>query len=47
VIDSPALVAILFDEPDRLQIEATIETGPTRLISAVSKLETSMVLLGR
>src|SRR5687767_2284289 len=47
VIDSSALVAILFDEPDRLQIEAAIETDPTRLISAVSKLETSMVLLGR
>jgi ribonuclease VapC len=47
VIDSSALVAVLFDEEDRLRIEAAIEADPVRLISAVSKLETSMVLLGR
>jgi ribonuclease VapC len=47
VIDSSALVAILLDESDRLQIVRAIEADPIKLISAVSKLETSMVMLGR
>src|SRR4029077_8952060 len=47
VIDSSALIAILFDEPDRPQIELAIEADPVRLVSAMTKLETSIVLLGR
>jgi ribonuclease VapC len=47
VIDSSALIAILFDESDRLRIEQAIETDPVRLVSAMTKLETSIVLLGR
>jgi len=47
VIDSSALIAILFDESDRLRIEQAIETDPVRLVSAMTKLEASIVLLGR
>src|SRR5437763_16750101 len=47
VIDSSALIAILFDESDRLRIEQAIEADPVRLVSAMTKLETSIVLLGR
>jgi len=47
VIDSSALIAILFDESDRLRIEQAIEADEVRLVSAMTKLETSIVLLGR
>ena len=47
VIESSALIAILFDESDRLRIEQAIEADPVRLVSAMTKLETSIVLLGR
>ena len=47
VIDSSALMAILFDESDRLRIEQAIEADEVRLVSAMTKLETSIVLLGR
>jgi ribonuclease VapC len=47
VIDSSALIAILFDEPDRLSFERAIRNEPIRLISAVSKLEAGIVLIGR
>ncbi|MEA2870487.1 MAG: ribonuclease VapC [Hyphomicrobiales bacterium] len=47
VIDSSALIAILFDEFDRPRIEQAIEADPVRLLSAMTKLETSIVLLGR
>ncbi len=33
VIDTSALVAILFDEPDAEHFEITIESDPTRLMS--------------
>lgn len=47
VIDSSVLVSILFAEPDRLRLELAIEADPIRLVSAVTKLEASMVLIGR
>ena len=47
VIDSSALVAIILDEPDRRAFEAAIQSDPSRLVSAVTKLESSMVLFGR
>lgn len=47
VIDTSALVAILFDEPDRRSFEDAIEREALRLVSAVSKLEAGLVLVGR
>ena len=47
VIDSSALVAILLAESDHLPIAEAIEADPVRLVSAVTKLETSMVMIGR
>jgi ribonuclease VapC len=47
VIDSSALVSILFAEGDRLSLELAIEADPIRLVSAVTKLEASIVLIGR
>jgi len=47
VIDTSVLICILFDEPDRDIFQRVIEASQTRLVSAVSKLETSMVLIGR
>jgi ribonuclease VapC len=47
VIDSSALVAILLGESDREPIELAIHADPVRLVSAVTKLEASMVLIGR
>ena len=47
VIDSPALVAILLDEPERREIETAIEADQSRLVSAVTKLESNIVLLSR
>lgn len=45
VIDSSALIAILFDEPERLELESLINSDPLRLISAVTKLEAGMVMV--
>lgn len=47
VIDSSALIAILFDEPERLELESLINSDPLRLISAVTKLEAGMVMVGQ
>src|SRR2546421_4011096 len=47
VIDSSALVAILLDEPERAQFEDAIRADLTRLVSAVTKLEASIVLFSR
>jgi ribonuclease VapC len=47
VIDSSALIAILFDEPDRLALERAIEADPARLVSSVTKLEAGMVMIGQ
>lgn len=47
VIDSSALMGILFDEPDRRALEDAIEADPVRLVSAMTKLEAGIVMVGR
>ena len=44
VIDTSAVVAILLGEPEAEQFAETIEQDPTRLISAGSALEVSLVI---
>ena len=47
VIDSSALVAILFDEPERRTLVDKIAADPVRLLSAVSLVELSVVVESR
>jgi ribonuclease VapC len=47
VIDSSALIAILLDEPERVQFSNAIERDTSRLIAAPTLLETAMVLSAR
>lgn len=44
VIDSSAIVAIAFDEPEAADFEARIADDPIRLISAATLLEAAMVI---
>lgn len=47
VIDTSVLIAILFDEAGRRAFEEAIDRDPVRLVSAMSKLEAGMVMVGR
>tara|TARA_R110002012_G_scaffold283909_1_gene474475 strand:+ start:392 stop:826 length:435 start_codon:yes stop_codon:yes gene_type:complete len=47
VVDSSAIIAILFDEPEGSACTKALEGGATRLISAVNYVETGTVLAGR
>ncbi|MBM7047186.1 type II toxin-antitoxin system VapC family toxin [Rhizobium lusitanum] len=47
VIDTSAIVAIAFDEPEASSFEALIADDPIRLISAATVFEASMVLESR
>lgn len=47
VIDTSAMVAILFKEPEREAFERVIHGARVRLVSAMTKLEMGMVLVGR
>lgn len=47
VIDTSALLAILFNEPDAEHFERALEADPTRLMSAASVLETAIVVEAR
>lgn len=47
VIDTSAIVAILFDEPGRRELTGTIEADPIRLISAATLLEAAIVVEAR
>jgi ribonuclease VapC len=47
VIDSSALIAILFGEPERERFKRAIDAAQLRLVSAITKLEASMVMVGR
>jgi ribonuclease VapC len=47
VIDSSALVAILFAEPEAKELASAIATDPNRFMSAFSLLETPVVLDNR
>lgn len=44
VIDTSAVIAILLDESDALQLARVIETAPVRRISAAALLEASIVI---
>jgi ribonuclease VapC len=46
VIDSSALIAILRGEPEQRAFEAAISAVDVRLVSAVTKLEASIVAIG-
>ncbi len=47
VIDTSAVVAILFEEEDQLRYAEAIESASTRLVSAVTRVELSFVVEGR
>jgi ribonuclease VapC len=47
VLDTSALLAILFDEPERRAFTEAIEAAETRLLSVASFLEASMILESR
>jgi ribonuclease VapC len=47
VIDSSAIVAILFDEPERETFTQLIAEAGLRLVSAVNRVETVFVVEGR
>jgi ribonuclease VapC len=44
IVDTSALIAILLNEPDAEMLSAAIATATTRIISAVSALEASIVI---
>jgi ribonuclease VapC len=47
VVDTSALIAIAWDEPERARFQDGIEREPVRLISAASVLEASIVVMCR
>ena len=47
VIDTSALIAVLFNEPDAFSFEQAIAGDPVRLISAASLVESSIVVEAR
>lgn len=47
VIDTSVTIAILRNEPEASEFRSMIAAAPVRLASAISKLEASMVVLGR
>jgi ribonuclease VapC len=47
VLDSSALLAILFDEPERAAFTAAIERDPRRLMSAANLLESALLVEAR
>jgi len=47
VVDTSAIAAILFDEPDRAELTRKIEADPVRLVSAVTRMEATCVIEGR
>lgn len=47
IIDTSVLIAILINEPETEQLIAALEKEETRLISAVSMVEASIVILNR
>lgn len=47
VVDSSALVAILRGEPEEPAFRNAIRTAPSRLLGAPTRVEVSMVALGR
>ena len=47
VVDTSVLIAILLDEPDREAFENAIDEADVCLVSAMSKFEAGMVMIGR
>ncbi len=47
VLDTSALVAVLFDEPERAEFVGRIASAPRRLISAGTLIESSIVVEAR
>ena len=47
IVDTSALIAIAWDEPERARFEDAIEADPVRLISAASVLESAIVVTRR
>jgi ribonuclease VapC len=47
VIDTSAVVAVLFEEEDHLRYAEAIESASARLVSAVTRVELSFVIEGR
>jgi len=47
VIDTSALLAVLFNEPEADDIEIALDGDPVRLVSAASLLETAIVVEAR
>jgi ribonuclease VapC len=47
VLDTSAIVAVLFDEPERADFIAKIVAAPRRLISSATLLETSIIVEAR
>jgi ribonuclease VapC len=47
VIDTSALIAILLDEPEHFSFAEAIRRDQLRLVSAMSKLEASIVMIAR
>src|SRR5882724_11736511 len=47
VVDTSALIAILFDEPEKLEFATAIDKAAEPKISAVTRVEAMMVYLGR
>jgi ribonuclease VapC len=47
VIDTSAIVAILFDEPERAHFTRLIDADEIRLVSAVGRVEAAFVIEGR
>ena len=47
IVDTSALIAIAWDEPERARFEDAIEADPVRLVSAGSVLEGAIVMMHR
>jgi ribonuclease VapC len=47
VLDTSALIALLFDEPEAETFRREIEDDPTRLVSAATLLETALIVEAR
>lgn len=47
VIDTSAILAMLFDEPEADEFERLVEADPVVLVSAVSRVEAAFVVEGR
>jgi ribonuclease VapC len=47
IVDTSALIAILFDEPEKLAFASAIDTASDPKVSAVTRVESMMVYLGR